>query len=262
MSSTLHSPQQAQSSKQWWARASTKSSTISLRASKTPPNIQTHATSKSSSGYEEKLTIRTTMKPTKFNTFASVIGFKSKKSSPILAVPPGPASPPLPFQSPPSHQSTPARSHYTSGTSYGPRSPVTSSIYNTPSEEDALEPLTPSDKSRYRTSYQPSLLQFTEQDQKAGVGYADSLGARYMSPDSRRISVMSDPSIIDPHLKGHCDIRVSATSSYYPPSQVRKSFPGKSSNTQSSRTSSMERRRSSMLVLNFIKVTDYVFERN
>lgn len=201
MSSALQSAQPPPSSKQWWSRAPTKSSTVSHRPSKIPSSSQ--LPSKPVLHLDERQFIpRPSQKPSlKFNTLASVIGFKSKKNI-ALDIPPGPSSPPLPFQNPP--PSSPPRLNTSSSSSsfyYGAKSPVEPSLYTVPSLEDSSEPLTPSDASRHRTSYQPSLFTYAEQEHM-DFNRNESLGSRYIYPvDARRVSVMSDPSIIDPQMK-------------------------------------------------------------
>lgn len=248
MSSAIQAAQPTQPSKQWWSSKvpASKSSTMSYRPSKTPTNSSPQTTT--SMGLGQKQPARLTPKPTlKFNTLASVMGFKSKKSgSPLVS--PGPASPPLPFQNPPSPARAPAirTKTFSTGSSFvsGSKSPVDHSIYTVTSSEDAFEPLTPSDQlSRHRTSYQPSLNTYVELiDHSVGMGFGDAMASQYMSSDARRISVMSDPSIIDPHLKRDFAARSSrvSASSYYP--THIKNLPAKNV----SKASYVERRKSSM----------------
>ena len=99
---------------------------------------------------------------------------------------------------------------------YDPKSPGEPSIYTYPSsEEGAYEPMTPSDQlSRHRTSYQPSLFTFAEQQDQSAMALrlGDVSGSRYSPSDVRRISVLSDPSVIDPHMRKDSALRVSRVS--------------------------------------------------
>ena len=226
MSSTLQSQARQQ---QWWSRTS-KSQTLGYHTHSTADSPATTPTSPVSSQQlsytNEESSSRQTKSSKKFNTLASVMGFKTKKSHPKIDIPPGPSSPPLPLQKPPTHDSPSqiSRSLTYSSTSsypYDPKSPGEPSIYTYPSSEEAYEPITPSDQlSRHRTSYQPSLFTFAEQQDHSPV--SSRLGdvgfvPRFLPPDPKRVSVMSDPSIIDPHFPGEPAIRTSraSTASYY-----------------------------------------------
>ena len=203
MSSALQSAQSPSSSKQWWSRSS-KSSTVSYRPSRIPSSSSSQLPTKPTSRLDEKQTMsRASQKPAtlKFNTLVSAIGFKSKKNSAAIDIPPGPSSPPLPFQNPP--PSSPPRLQTSSSSSSfynGAKSPIEPSIYTVHSLEDSSEPPTPSDASRHRISYQPSLFTYAEQEH-IDLGRSENLAIRYVPVDSRRVSVMSDPSIIDPQMK-------------------------------------------------------------
>ncbi|KAI5121176.1 hypothetical protein M0805_007173 [Coniferiporia weirii] len=248
MSSAVHSSQPPQPSKQWW------SSALPHRPSKSPVSTPTTPVTTMSPSFDEK-SLRATSKVSsrKFKPLASVMGFKSKKSHPTINIPSGPASPPLPFQNPPPPQApSPASSSrlqtYSAGSSYqrDPISPGEPSIYTIPSSEEAFEPITPSDQlSRHRTSYQPSLFTFAEQqDQGTRMRFGGGANSRYMSADTRRISVMSDPSIIDPHMPREQAIRSSqvSASSYYPEA---KAYSGRLSDGLIAHRDSLEKRKSS-----------------
>lgn len=201
MSSAIQSPQPSQASKQWWSSkpSASRIPSSTFRPSKSPISAPaTPITPVDDRG------MRTMSKGSKkFNTLASVMGFKSKRSHPMIDIPSGPVSPPLPLQNPPPQNLRSPRSRPTTLTSPAsytdPMSPVDSSIYTIPSSDEAFEATTPSDQlSRHRTSYQPSLFTFAEQqDQTMSGGLGEDLRYPY---DARRISVMSDPSIIDPHM--------------------------------------------------------------
>lgn len=202
MSSAIQAPQPSPASKQWWSSkpSTSKIPSASYRPSKSP--ISAPATPVTT--VDEKAMRAMSKSSKKFNTLASVMGFKSKKSHPMINIPPGPVSPPLPFQNPPPPQQTRSpRSRTTTLTSpasyHDPISPVDPSIYTVPSSEEAFEAITPSDHfSRHRSSYQPSLFTFAEQQDHTMQG---RLGENLRYPyDARRVSVMSDPSIIDPHM--------------------------------------------------------------
>ncbi|KAL5533926.1 hypothetical protein ACEPAG_386 [Sanghuangporus baumii] len=256
--------------KQWWSRASvSKSSTMpAYRASDssgtTTPTTPTSGTSQT---YDDKL-LKGSKQPKKFNTLASYIGigFKSKKSHPTINIPSGPVSPPLPFQNPPPVSAPnsreppprpprsirPVTASSSSSYQYDPKSPGEPSIYTYPSsEEGAFEPLTPSDQlSRHRTSYQPSLFTFAEQQDQtaAALRLGDVSGSRYSPSDARRISVLSDPSVIDPHMRREQMIRSSrvSASSYYPAHQSEhKAHSGKAPAGLRGHRDSLERRKSS-----------------
>lgn len=269
MSSVVHSPHPQQSSKQqWWSRpTASKSSTIPTYRStdSSGASTPTAPTSRVAQFHDDK-THRGSKQSKKFNTLASVIGFKSKKTHPTINIPTGPASPPLPVQKPPSSAGPTARDPVvrtpysarpvtaSSGFSYqyDPKSPGEPSIYTYPSSEEAQEPMTPSDQlSRHRTSYQPSLFTFAEQQDysAAALRLGDGLGAgsRYSPSDARRISIMSDPSVIDPHMRREQAIRSSriSASSYYPAPHEQKTFPGRLSNGFLGHRDSLERRKSS-----------------
>lgn len=266
MSSTIHPAQAQQPSKQWWSRLPSKSSTIAHRNARASPSSIPQPTPKQ---HPPSLTLdnprqmsrsaTTSSKPThKFNTFASAIGFKSKKTHhATLDIPPGPASPPLPFQSPPP-PSIRAQKSSSSSLSFVPKSPVDSELFTSPSEEDGFEPVTPSDFSRHRVSYQPSLFTFAEQQQSPDSSYShgESVGSRLglgssgSYRDSRTLSIMSDPSVIDPHLKAARSSRISA-SSYYPPPSELKVFPVKGSMIPTSPVAVDRRRRKSSVGYGF-----------
>lgn len=282
MSSAVQPAHPTPASKQWWSKvpSASKSSTVSYRSPKppssaTPPTLSNKLSKIPHQGAvteqpqshqpSHRPPQRVASKPSlKFNTLTSV--FKSKKSNSPTIVPPGPISPPLPFQNPPPASPPRLRTKtVSSGLSYysggsggaGPKSPVNPSIYTVPSSEDGtLEPLTPSDQlsARQRSSYPhqfhypPSLLT-TFSDQQDASRYLSS-GDR--TERDRRISVMSDPSIIDPHLKR--DYSMSKTSarasssSYYGTSSQYKSKPQLGSKNIPHGACTNERRKSSMYV--------------
>ncbi|THH09601.1 hypothetical protein EW145_g1900 [Phellinidium pouzarii] len=248
MSSVVRSPQPTQPSKQWW------SSNMPYRPSKSPISSPSTPAATMTPHNDEKSLRASSKAPTKkFNTLASVMGFKSKKNHPTINIPSGPVSPPLPFQNPPASQapSSPSSARprrYSSSYRNDTMSPGEPSIYTIPSSEEAFEPITPSDQlSRHRSSYQPSLFTFSEQqDYSTHMRPGDNIIPRYL-PDTRRISVMSDPSIIDPHILREHTIRSSRVSgsSYYPIPSDAKAFPGKSSKGLAVHRDSLEKRKSS-----------------
>ena len=271
MSSAIHSPHPQQSSKQqWWSRPSaSKSSTVPpYRSAESPvSSIPTTPTSRAGQLYDDK-TQRGSKQSKRFNTLASVIGLKPRKNHPTINIPPGPSSPPLPLQNPPSasvqvardpvvrtpRSSRPITASSSSSFQYDPKSPGEPSIYTYPSSEEAYEPMTPSDQlSRHRTSYQPSLFTFAEQQDHGPaalrLGDGISSGLRFSPSDARRISIMSDPSVIDPHMNVKKDsaIRSSgiSSSSYYPTPLEQRSFPGRLSSGFLGSRNSLERRKSS-----------------
>lgn len=178
-----------------------KSSTVPYRPPKTPPTAIPRPKANPLPALDEKHLMRTSShaaKPaSKFNTLASAFGLKSKKNQhPTLEIQDPP--PAIPRHLPPSSRSrarTMDSSSTTARSSVSPR--FQSSVSPTQSYEEVTEPLTPSDSSRHRSSYLPSQL---GHDPFAAAVRRDSKGALFI-PDHNRLSVMSDPVLMDSHMK-------------------------------------------------------------
>ena len=253
MSSTLHSQARQQ---QWWSRSASKAQSLAYHIPDSPATTPTSPASSQQHTYMgEESSSRQTKSNKKFNTLVSAIGFKTKKAHPKIDIPPGPSSPPLPLQKPPAHETPPRTNRpltYSSTSSYpyDLKSPGEPSIYTYPSSEEAYEPITPSDQlSRHRTSYQPSLFTFAEQQDHSPV--SSRLGdvgfvPRFLPSDPKRVSVMSDPSIIDPHFPVEQVLRSSRVSaaSYYSTTNEPKSTSGRFPHGLRARDS-LEKRKSS-----------------
>ncbi|KLO20682.1 hypothetical protein SCHPADRAFT_934502 [Schizopora paradoxa] len=208
--SAIHPPQPSHSAKQWWSKVPTpKASTISHRPPKITTDVSTLKLAKSPTPTptptpsEERTGGRSRSNSAiKFNTLTSVFRKKTLHiPSNQIEITAGPVSPPLPFQNPPPSAPPPQRRTTKISTASinssicGPLSPGEPSIFTLPSSsDDASEPITPSDGSRHRTSYQPSFFTFAEPDKHASIASADSLGPRYFVPRMSRVSVRSDPS--------------------------------------------------------------------
>ena len=228
-SPSVHSAQSTtQHGRQWWSR---KQNSVSHRTPSSPASDISHPSRHVLDEKQQIYPVQSVQKSgsnTKFHTFASVMRFKSKKQ-------PGMASLGLQqHQSQHQHQqphqhlqppqklrlNTSKQIHQSSIPVAGrsraqtidtpPGKPVVppvviksptelASIRTGQSSVESPEPLTPSDGPRNRSSYQPSLFTYSEHDPLPDFMRPDvDFSLRH---DLHRASVMSDPSIVDPHIK-------------------------------------------------------------
>ncbi|KAI8981378.1 hypothetical protein BD414DRAFT_419826 [Trametes punicea] len=206
MSPALSSPAPA---RPWWSRS--KPSKEQLRANRSLSTIsddsEKYSASPASSKHKDGLS------SLKFNTLASAIGLKSKKL-PALTIqdPPSPLAPSLhydPQSRPGTGNSTPSTSDhapfYTNRPPAKSVSTVRSSEYDFDAASDphtTSEPRTPSDHPRDRTSYQTSVMTFSEIDPFASGGIV----VQHLPQEPNRLSVYSDSSMLDPHHQKKADI--------------------------------------------------------
>jgi hypothetical protein len=127
----------------------------------------------------------------KFINFASVIGRKSKKSRPTIAIPDSPVPP---LVSPAVHRSDPP--------SYTNRPPAKSVSSTVRSADDSLEPRTPSDVHRDRGSLPLSVLTLSDPDPFA----AGAISVPRSILDRGRLSVYSSTSANNVLSKGDVDL--------------------------------------------------------
>ncbi|TFK94398.1 hypothetical protein K466DRAFT_509596 [Polyporus arcularius HHB13444] len=196
-------PAAAAPSRPWWSRS--KSSRDSLRPVRSVASLAEEDEKYASTASSASPRPKDALPSLKFNTLASAIGLKSKKL-PALTI----QDPPPPLPSPRAHPN----SRPTSGNSSNAHSPAaverTPFFTNRPpaksistvrsSEYDydaASEPRTPSDHPRDRSSYQHSVMTFSEMDPFASGGIV----VQHLPQDPNRLSVYSDSSMLDPQQK-------------------------------------------------------------
>lgn len=212
-SPTVQSAPSTQHGRQWWSRKqNSMSQHTQLTAGSEPPRTsakQALALDERSRLYQLPTADKTSMK---FHTFASVMGFKSKKAqgSPSLDLHQQQSQLPQRLRLNttksihPSSSAGRARAQTIDAPGKPAASPVVAksptelSIRTVQSSVESFEPLTPLDVPRNRTSYQPSLFTYSEHDPLPDFIRVERDSINH---DQRRASVMSDPSVIDPHMK-------------------------------------------------------------
>ncbi|PCH34000.1 hypothetical protein WOLCODRAFT_15032 [Wolfiporia cocos MD-104 SS10] len=192
MSSPLLPPSQ---SKPWWSRSKSPKEPSNL----SPPRSFSDDSEKMSTSTRGSAKQKDSSAGLRFKTLGSAIGLKSKKL-PSLAIqdPPSLPAPHSPFSA--QHDAAHAPSSF-----YTNRPPAksVSTVRSIEFDGDATsartvsEPRTPSDYTRDRTSYQPSVLTFSEMDPFAAGGVI----VQHAPHDANRLSVYSDSSLLDPHRK-------------------------------------------------------------
>ncbi|OCH86048.1 hypothetical protein OBBRIDRAFT_797560 [Obba rivulosa] len=196
MSSALPPPAQGRS---WWLRSKPSRDSSSLKPDRSLTNLAYDEKSSSAAGPSKPKD-----SGSKFNTFASAIGLKSRKPPPldiqdppaVLTVVHPPAAQgrvdtrrrePTATASPVSYSRPPVKSIST----------VRSTEYDGDAASDPhtiSEPRTPSDHARDRSSYQTSVLSWSDPDPFA----AGSIIIQPLMQDPNRLSVYSDSSVLDP----------------------------------------------------------------
>ena len=236
---TVHSAQSTQHGRQWWAR---KQNSMSHRTPSTTVSETSHAPPQSLALDEkhQPCQLPSAAKPSmKFHTFASAMGFKSKKSSghPSLDLNQQQVQMPQRLRVNTSRVVQPSASsggRARAQTIDAPgklavppvvvKSPTEMSIRTVQSSVDSPEPLTPADVPRSRISYQPSLFSYSEHDPLPDFICVEGGVSFSLDQDLRRASVMSDPSIIDPHMESELQNTFSRSTYYSNPTDAKKPY--------------------------------------
>ncbi|TFK36936.1 hypothetical protein BDQ12DRAFT_686119 [Crucibulum laeve] len=165
MSSTV-SPRHDASSRTWWTLSAKPTS--SLTPNDASPQYKSSKSQSKPSGLN-------------FNSFATAIGFKSKKHHPSLAI----QEPPLPVRT--VVTSPPSDAHHAYVAKY-PNRPSSKSVSSTRSRVDSIEPRTPSDGHR---EARQSLLTLSDIDPFAGRGVV-TVSVPQTPSDPNRLSAYSN----------------------------------------------------------------------